>query len=84
LRKLRVERRLAAGEIDASDSGGFACFVDYAAKQFYRKKLGVVAVEIVFGTKAVAAVKIADVGELHTQTLRTVVVAEVVVGFHGY
>ena len=70
---------LAAGEIDARDVRGCACFVEHATQQRQRKKFGVVIVEIVFGTKAVAAMKVADVGEFHTQPMWTVVVAEIAV-----
>jgi hypothetical protein len=82
LRKLWVESRLAAGEIDARDLGGCASFIDYSAKQFDAEKLRVMAVEIVFRTKAVATVKIADVGQFHTETMWAIVVAEVAIGFH--
>ena len=77
-----MKRRFAAGEVDACDLRGGAGFVDDATQQFKWKKLRVMAVEIVFGTKAVAAVEIADVGQLHTQTLWTIVVTEVAGSFH--
>ena len=81
-RKLRMQCRLAAGEVDACDLRCRASFVDDAAQQFERKELRVMAVEIVLGTKAVAAMKIADVGQLHAQTMWTVVVTEVASSFH--
>jgi hypothetical protein len=79
-----VKRRLAPREVDARDVRGFASFADDAAQELEREKLGVAVVEIIFGTKAVAAMKIADVGELHTQAMWTIVVTEVAFTFHEF
>jgi hypothetical protein len=84
LGKLGMKCRLATGEVDARDLRGSARFVDYAAQQFERKELRVIAVEIVFGTKAVAAMEIADVGQFHTQTMWTIVVIEVAGSLHWF
>jgi hypothetical protein len=77
-----MKSRFAAREIDMRDVCGCASFADYAAQKFQRKELGVIVVEVVFGAKAVAAMKIADVCELHTQPMWTIVVTEVALRFH--
>jgi hypothetical protein len=79
-----MKRRFAAREVDARDLRGGAGFVDDSTQQLERKELGVMAVEIVFGTKAVAAMEIANVSQLHTQSLWTIVVTEVAVSLHWF
>src|SRR5690242_19785858 len=80
--KLRMQRRLTAREVNVRDLCRFARLVDHAAQQRERKELGVMAVEIVRGAKAVAAMKITDVGQLHTQTMWAIVVVDVAISLH--
>ena len=63
---------------------GRASFADYSSQQFDRKELGMLAVEIFVSAKTVAAMKIADVGQLHAQTLWSIIPAEGGLCFHCF
>src|SRR5215213_599551 len=58
----------AASEVDLSDIRYRASFVNDAAQKIQGKELGMLAVEVFVGAKAITAMKIADVGQLHAQT----------------
>ena len=67
LPELPVKRRLAAGEHDLLDAHRVARVPGDAGEEIDGKKVRRIVVERVFVTKAVAAVQIADVGQLDRQ-----------------
>ena len=71
--ELPVKRWLAAGEHDLLDAHRVARVPGDAGEEIDRKKVRRIVVERVFVTKAVAAVQIADVGQLDGQPARPVV-----------
>jgi hypothetical protein len=73
---------LTAGKTDARDVRCIARFDDNSLEEFNRKELSVSAVEIFVGTKTITTMQIADVGQLHTQTLWTIITGKGGVGFH--
>ena len=71
-----MKRRLAAGETDSRDIRGGARFADYASQEIDRKEFCVMAVEVVVSAKSVTAMEIADIRQLHTQTLWSIIAIE--------
>jgi len=77
-----MKRRLAAGEADARDVRGVARFADYSPQKIDGKKLSMRAVEILVRAKAVAAMQVADIRELHAQTPWSIVTIERSLSLH--
>jgi hypothetical protein len=61
-----VESRLATSEADPRDIRCSASFANYSSQEIDRKEFCVMAIEVVVSAKAVTAMEIADIRQLHT------------------
>jgi hypothetical protein len=69
-----MERWFATGKTDMRHIRGVTRLVNNASQQIEREEFGVRAVKVLVGAKAVAAVQIADVGQLHAQASWTIII----------
>src|SRR6185503_16958628 len=71
-----MKSRLAAGKADSRDVCRVARFADHSPQKIDRKKLSVRTIEIIVRAKAVAAMQVADIRQLHAQTPWSIVAVE--------